>query len=708
MTVALVAALAIPGCTGDKESARTTAPTTTTTAAPRDPSLCPDKPWMGPVVDPAERARLLIAAMTVEQKVAQLHGEPRPEDFRIVPGIPELCVPDLTVTNGPAGVGPSVKPLEGVPATALPAPLALAATWQPAMARDLGNVMGEEMRQTGRNLLEAPDLDLARVPYNGRTFEAFGEDPHLVSRIAVPEIEAIQEHGVIAMAKHYVANNQETDRFDVDAVVGERALRELYLAPFEAAVRDAEVGAVMCAYNKVNGAHNCENEPLLTGVLRDEWGFAGFVQSDFGATHSTVESAQAGMDLEMPNGSYFGQPLLDAVAAGTVPEAQLDRMLERRYTQMFRLGIFDRRAGTQPIPVAEHAATARRIAEAGTVLLRNEDGVLPIDDTTVRSIAVVGPWATRAATGGGGSSKVTPLRTVTPLDGITERAGDRVEIIAPAAADTASAVTAAVGADVAVVVVGEQLTEGTDRTSLSLPDDQDAFIEAVAAANPKTIVVIHGGAPVLMPWLDRVAAVVMGWYPGQEDGAVTAAVLFGDAEPGGRLPISFPGAAVDLPTSTPQQYPGVDGTVRHAEELEVGYRHYLANDVEPLFPFGFGLSYTTFDVDRLDAPDRAHAGDDLAVKVRVRNTGDRDGSEVVQVYVESPDGVGAPSPQLQGFEKVTLARGQEQTVTVALARRAFAHWDAVTHDWATTPGVYRILAGTSSANTPLASSIEVG
>ncbi len=708
--MALVVATAMLGtsCTGGDESASsTTAETTTSVTFPRDPSLCPEAAWMEPGATPAERSERLIDELTLEQKVAQLHGEVQPDDFRVVPGIPELCVPDLLVTNGPAGVGASVEPLGSLPATALPAPLALAATWQPSMAHDFGDLMGEEMRQTGRNLLEAPDVDLARVPLNGRTFEAFGEDPFLVSEIAVAQIKAVQDHGIIAMAKHYVANNQEEDRFNVDAIVSERALHELYLAPFEATVRDADVASVMCAYNKVNGTFNCENEPLLTGVLRDQWGFEGFVQSDFGATHSTVESVTAGMDLEMPSGEFFGRPLLDAVNAGTVSDAEIDQMLDRRYVQMFRLGIFDRLPETEPIPMEEHGEIAQHIAEAGTVLLRNESDLLPLDDAEIDSIAVVGPWATQAATGGGGSSIVNPMRTITPLDGITTRAGDEVEIIAPTGTDVAAAVTAASEAEVAVVVVGEQLTEGTDRTSLSLPDDQDALIEAVAAANPRTAVVIHGGAPVLMPWLDSVGAVIMGWYPGQEDGTVTAAVLFGDSEPGGRLPITFPAAEADLPTSDPERYPGVEGTVQHHEDLEVGYRHYLANGIEPLFPFGFGLSYTSFDVNELDAPEQADADDSVELTVQVKNTGDRRGTEVVQAYVESPPEVGAPSAQLQGFTKVTLDEGGSKTVTVELAKRAFAHWDADTHDWVITPGTYGVLVGTSSQDTPLTAEIEL-
>ena len=679
----------------------------TTRAGAAEPA-CASRGWMDRDAASGMRARRLVRVMTLEQKVGQVHGQPSSADFRRVPGIPELCVPDLTVTNGPAGVGPSLTPDRGVPATALPAPITLAATWDPVMARAFGDTVGAEMRDTGRNVLEAPDVDLARVPLNGRTFEAFGEDPNLASRIAVAEIRAVQRRGVIAMVKHYVANNQEQDRAVVDTIVSERALHELYLVPFEAAVRQARVASVMCAYNKVNGAYNCENEPLLRGVLRGQWGFDGFVQSDFGATHSTEESVRAGMDLEMPSGAYFGEALLAAVRDGRIPERAVDRMLERRFVQMFRLGIFDRPVTTAPIPVEPHAAVAQRIAAAGTVLLRNQDAILPLDRGTVGSIAVVGSWATIAATGGGGSSKVTPIRTVSPVDGIRARAGSDVPIVTPADPSPAAAAAVAASADVAVVVAGEYLTEGTDRTGLALPDGQDALIEAVAAANPRTVVVIHAGAPITMPWLDRVAGVLWGGYPGQEDGTVTAAILFGDVEPSGRLPITFPRALADTPAATPVRYPGVNGTVRYDEGLAVGYRHFPGTGTTPLFPFGFGLSYTTFRIDRLRVSSSVSPRAPVIVRAQVRNTGRRPGSEVVQVYVRAPRSMGAQSPVLRGFAKARIAPGRTQQVRIALDPRSFSHWDTSRDRWAVTPGTSTVLVGTSALDTPLRARVRVG
>ncbi|MDQ2677703.1 MAG: glycoside hydrolase family 3 C-terminal domain-containing protein [Actinomycetota bacterium] len=713
LTCALVGlALITAACTdrgagGDDAAAPTstaTAPTSTTEV--RDPDLCPDAPWMARGIGPSERAERLVAAMSLDQKLAQTHGDAQPEDFRIVPGVPELCVPDLTVTNGPAGVGPSFEALGGDPATALPAPLALAATWDPAMAAAFGDVMGAEMRQTGRNLLEAPDVDVARIPLNGRTFEAFGEDPLLVAAIAVPQIRAVQDHGIIAMAKHFVANAQETDRMTISAEVSERALHELYLAPFEAAVKDAEVASIMCAYNRVNGTHSCENQELLRGVLRDRWGFDGFVQSDFFAAHSTVPSVEAGMDLEMPMPEVYGQPLTDAVSSGAVSEERIDALLMPRFTKMFEFGLFDRVPSTEPIPVEEHAETAREIAAAGTVLLRNEGRILPLGDD-VTSVAVVGPWADVAATGGGGSSKVNPIRTVTPIDGIRTRAGDEVEVIAVPGDDPAAAAAAAARADVAVVIVGEELSEAVDRTSLSLPDGQDALVAAVAAANPDTVVVLHTGAPVLMPWLESTAGVLMGWYPGGEDGTVTAELLFGDAEPGGRLPITFPASLDQLPTAgDPLVYPGNGTIVRHTEDLAIGYRHYLGEGVDPLFPFGFGLSYSDVELSGLDAPRSVSAGDTVDVDVTVENRGETAGSQVIQVYVTSPPEVGAPSAQLRGFAKVRLDAGATETVTIELDDRTFSHWDEAGDDWVETSGTYELLVGTSAVDTPLRAEID--
>jgi beta-glucosidase len=665
--------------------------------------------WMDTSLQPEARAQALVAAMTLEQKIEQTHGHASPDDFRVVSGIEELCIPDLTVTNGPAGVGPGPQPLNNVPATALPSPLLLASTWDPLMAQKYGNIQGLEMRAIGRNLLEAPDVDLARVPVNGRTFEAFGEDPWLVSRIGVANIQAIQSHDIIAMVKHYTVNNQEKDRNVIDVQVSDRALRELYLPPFEAAVREAQVASVMCSYNSVNGAFSCENEELLTKILKEEWGFRGFVQSDFFAMKSTVKAANAGMDLEMPQPQFYGVPLLAAVTAGEVAESRVDDMLVRRYSEMFRFGLFDNAPTLSPIPVEEHATIAREIGAAGSVLLRNEGSLLPLDTKQALRIALLGPWATQAATGGGGSSKVNPIRAVTPAEIIARRvAGTNVQLTIDATTDPTTAAQLAGAADIAVVVVGSFETEGADRQTMALPDGQDALIAAVAAANPRTIVFLHAGSPVLMPWVENVAAIVEGWYPGGEDGEITAALLFGDAYPSGKLPITFPVSQSDGPANTPARYPGVDGTVFYEEELQVGYRWFQAQNIAPLFPFGFGLSYTRFSMSDLAlASSTLSAGEALDLQVRVSNIGERAGAEVVQVYVSYPSELGEPPKQLRAFHKLALQPGGSDTVHLTLNSRALAIWDSAAQNWVVKPGTYKILAGNSSANTPLEATVTV-
>ncbi len=658
---------------------------------------------------PDERAREVVASMTLEQKIAQTHGDAPPEDFRLVIGIPELGIPDLTVTNGPAGVGPGPEVLSNVPATALPSPLLLASTFSPEMASRYGDIQGSEMRAIGRNLLEAPDVDIARVPINGRTFEAYGEDPHLVSRLGVANIEAIQSHDIVAMVKHYAANNQEEQRASIDVQISERALREIHLTPFEAAVREAEVASVMCSYNSVGGAFSCENPRLLTEILKREWGFRGFVQSDFFAMKSTVASANAGTDLEMPGPRYFGEDLLEAVRAGEVSEDRIDDMLVRRFREMIRFGLFDRAPEVTPIPAEENAVVAREIGFAGSVLLRNQNGILPLDDSLPMRLAVLGPWADQVASGGGGSSMVNPIRAISPLAALRERLdGSAVEIVDGTGLDAVESARVAAQADVALVVVGSFETEGADRTTLSLPDDQDALVAAIARANPRTLVVVHAGSPVLMPWVDDVAAVIEGWYPGGEDGYITAALLFGDANPSGKLPITFPASEDQGPAKTPAQYPGVDGRVFYDEGLLVGYRWYDASGEVPLFPFGYGLSYTTFEIGSLSlSRDRIVAGDELAVEVTVENTGSRRGAEVVQVYVAFPPEAGEPPKQLKAFERVDLAAGESRRVRMELDDRALAIWDDDSAGWLVVPGTYEILVGNSSVDTPLTTTLRV-
>jgi beta-glucosidase len=652
------------------------------------------------------RARQIVAKMTLDEKISELHGVHDATRYRMVPGVPRLGIPDFWMTNGPAGVGPggaSPQP----PATAMPAPIALAATWDPELARTYGKIEAEETRSLGSLLFESPDINIARVPQGGRVFESFGEDPFLDGRIAVATIEGIQSTSIMANVKHYLANNQEDNRHAVNEEIGERALREIYMPAFEASIREAHSASLMCAYPKVNGAFNCENAPLLDGVLKKEWGFDGFVLSDWGATHSTVPSALNGLDLEMPTGVYFDKELRKAVDAGEVPVSLLDEKLVRRFAKEIEFGDFGPQPKPVPIPVLAHGAVSRQIAAQGMVLLKNDGGLLPLDAPSLRTVLVVGPYAVRPNTGGGGSSHVIPLYSITPYDGLSAELGLQIHVTVMDGSDINAAADAAKRSQVVIVMVGDQDSEGRDQ-SLELPKAQNELIKAIAAVNAKTVVVVKSGSAVLMPWIDSVPAVLEAWYPGEEDGHAVADVLTGKVNPSGKLPLSFPRSVEDTLAANPAQYPGVNGVAHYSEGLEVGYRGYTAHKITPLFPFGFGLSYTEFKFDGLRVskqPGSANA----TVSFKVTNTGKRAGAEVAEVYLGFPaiDEGNEPPVQLKAFGKVMLNAGESKTVEVKLDTRAFSYWSEKAHAWAVAPGEFQLMVGDSSVNTPLKASLTV-
>lgn len=652
------------------------------------------------------RARRLIAGMTLDEKIAQLHGIQDAAHYRFVPGLPQLGIPPLQVTNGPAGVGPGGAGTQK-PATALPAPIALAASWDPRLAYTYGRIAGEETRSLGNNLLEAPDVNIARVPQGGRTFEGYGEDPYLDSRIAVGTIEGIQSTGVMANVKHYVANNQEANRGSINEIIAERPLHEIYMPAFEAAVKQAHVASLMCAYPRVNGLFNCENALLLNGVIRKEWGFKGFITSDFGAVHSTAPSAQAGLDLELPTGRYFGDAMLKAIASGRVSVSEIDRMLVRRFAVMMEFGWFGPQPKPAPIPVLKDGTEARNIAEQSMVLLKNDGRLLPLHRNSIKSVALLGPYALHPMTGGGGSSHVIPLYSITPYDGLDAQLLSQTRLTVLDGNNIDKAVVAARKATVAIVMAGDTETEGRDH-SIELPPAQNRLIEAVAAVNPRTIVVLKTGSAILMPWLKDVPAVLEAWYPGEEDGNAVADVLFGKVNPSGKLPLTFPRSVEDTLASNPDQYPGNGVIVHYSEGLNVGYRAYQAHHITPVFPFGYGLSYTTFKFSNLKLamlPGRAH----VVVSFRITNTGKRAGAEVAQLYLGFPpiSQGNEPPLQLKSFSKIMLNPGESKTVHSQLAPRAFSFWSVTAHAWQIAPGTFRLMVGDSSVNTPLQASIKV-
>lgn len=691
-------------------------------------SPCGTHPWCDPRLSDDERANLVVSAMTAQEKFELMGGMITREVNSINEPIPRLGIPEVRFTDGPAGIRQTGNP-EGK-TTQLPAPMMLAASFDLALAREYAATVADEARRKGRNVLLAPTMNLLRTPLNGRTFESFGEDPFLMSRVAVEYVRGVQSQRVVADPKHYVANNQEGvsyqppfatgpgSRQTTNAVIDERTLREMYLPHFEATVKEAKAGTVMLAYNRVNGQYMAENGPLVEDVLKKEWGFDGFALSDYGAARSTIAAANNGMDLELPQAAFYRpEPLAAAVATSQVSLAEIDDHVRRILRVMFRFGMFEEGALPADLPIDQqgHAAVSRRVAEAGAVLLRNEERRLPLNAGALKTVAIIGPYANENQ-GGGGSAQVTPFFSVTPREAITKRLGPAVQVRFDDGTNPVSAAAAARGADVALVFVADNQDEFGDKPCLSLscPSDpretreQDGLVEGVAAANPNTVVVMQAGGPVLLPWAGKIDALLQAWYPGQVGGEVIAALLFGDVNPSGKLPSTFPRRAEDEPVNTPQQYPGVAENAEYSEGVFVGYRHFDERGIAPLYPFGFGLSYTSFAVDDLRVtPD----GEGARVSVAVRNTGPRAGAEVVQAYVGLPDpraGVDQPPKQLKGFAKVALRAGETRRVTLALDERAFSYWDTRTQGWRVAAGCQRIMVGTSSRDLPLFTELARG
>lgn len=820
---------------------------------------------------PASKIDALVAAMTIDEKVSMLYGVNDPTSYGqagYIPGVPRLGVPPLRLSDGPAGIRVSL------PATALPAPVAMASTFSPALARQFGQIVGRDARARHQNVILAPMVNIVRVPHAGRNFETLGEDPLLASRLVAAEIEGMQSEGTIATVKHYAFNNQENQRMSVSAEVDEQTGREIELPGFEAAIR-AGVGSVMAAYNKVNGTWAAESVPLLDDILRKDWGFKGFVMSDWFATHSAIPAISSGMEMEMPNGRFYGS-LAALVQKGELKESVVNEAVKRILTAMDAAGLL--KTDSRPIPqIPTSDPGAREIAIAGAVLLKNAGNVLPLAKDDLASLAVIGPTAKVLLTGGGGSAAVKPMRADSPLDVLQKRAGAGARITyakgydldgevvpakvlnpqatinfvgtnalpagstfgwtgtivapktgdyilklqtgggrgsvtlgaqagagqggqrgaasagrggavpgagAPGAAGAAAfpgsmppgqavpvdipgfgavsllstadglsnistpihleagvampiavnvspgravaplqvrlswitpdierarideAVAAAKTARLAVVYAHDEGTEGRDRASLSLPGVQDALISAVAAANPRTVVVLSNGAPILMPWAGQVAGILQMWYPGQEGAEATAAILLGEAAPGGRLPVTFPRRAEDAPTAQPERYPGVNGRGAYSEGIFVGYRWYDQQKIEPLFPFGHGLSYTTFAYSGLHV---RLAGDGYDVTLTITNTGTREGVEVPQIYLGPPANAPAPMAvkKLVAFERVSLAPRASKTVTLRVDARGLSYWSTKDHRWTVAGGKRTFMVGSSSRDIKLTSDVTV-
>jgi len=704
--------------------------TFTGTAAPS--ATAADLAWMDTNLAPQERATLLVDAMTPDQKFQQIAMKPieNPEicpyysTGRHVEGIPELSIPTLRMTNGPGGGGGDCAP-QDMEQTSVASELSVAASWDDDVAARQGTLAGEEAIANAHNIFLGVGINLGRVPNLGRNYEYYGEDPYLTGRISSEKVKALQAEGVQANAKHFIANEQETNRRTANSIIDEKTLHELYLLPFEMNIKDADLSAVMCSYNRIGGAYACENQETLGTILRDQLGFEGYVMSDRGATLSTAPSIKGGLDLEFASPKWYTPQLVQAaIDAGEVTWGDIDTMLLRRYTVMFKLGQFENPLTSRTTPdLAANGIEARKLAEEGMVLLKNDADLLPLDGTGLVSVALIGPktFAGQAKLPSG-PGFVMPEGILTPQQGLQQALQDMASVGTVTyndGRDIAAAAELAAQSEVVIMMVGDNSVEGSDRANLSLPTidgvNQEALISAVAAANDKTIVVLKNGGPVLTPWRDEVPAVLEAWYSGQEDALAVANVLFGNTNPGGKLPMTFPGDPSQGAMQTAEQFPGVniDGvpTVTYSEKLEIGYRWYDAHEVTPAFPFGYGLSYTDFELSNVSVTPTVNDGTQpITVSVDVTNTGRVAGAEVPQVYLGIP-GEGQPPKRLVGFEKVSLQAGETRTVEMTIDPASSNHplsvWDVDSDTWVAPDGRYPVYVGTSAANATVAETITV-
>jgi beta-glucosidase len=663
----------------------------------------------------------VLAGLTLEEKAELLDGS----DFWNTTPIDRLGVPAVMVTDGPhglrkqSGAADHVGLNDSVPATCFPPAAGLVSSWDPLLLHRVGVALGDECRAERVAVLLGPGVNMKRSPLNGRNFEYFSEDPLLAGELAAGLVQGIQSRGVGTSLKHFAANNQETDRMTVSAEVDERTLREIYLPAFERVVTKAQPWTVMCSYNRINGVYASEDPWLLTDVLRGDWGYEGLVVSDWGATNVREAGVAAGMDLEMPSSSGAGtKRILDAVREGRLSEADVDRAA-RRVLELVAKAQPALTEPTEPFDVDAHHALAREAATAAAVLLKNEGRILPLAPTGGR-VAVIGEFARTPRYQGAGSSQVNPTRLDAALDALTAALPDREVVFAPAfeieaeeadPARVAEAVAAARDAEVVVLFLGlpaSYESEGYDRAHMDLPAQQIALVQAIADANPNVVVVLSNGSVVTLdPWQDRVRGLLEAWLGGQAGGAAIADLLTGGAEPSGRLGETIPVRYEDNPTIG--NFPGEQGKVRYGEGLLIGYRWYDAHRLPVAYPFGHGLGYTTFSVEDLAVTVEADgASPRVVVESTVRNTGDRRGTETVQVYVTDPAAaVYRPEQELRGFARTTLEPGASERVRIELDARAFAYWDVSRGRFVVEGGAFEVRVGASSRDIRATATIEL-
>lgn len=714
-----------------------------------------DGPWMNPKLSPEERADMVLKQLTLDEKLGLLHGNGMAHAGQwqmplthladggagYVEGIPRLGIPPLLITD--AGYGVRDSGANGRYSTAMPSSLGATASWDIDSVCEFGTVIGQELRAQGYDMTLGGGVDLAREPRNGRSFEYAGEDPLLAGTVVGNLMKCEQAQHVVGDIKHYVMNDQETGRFFVNSVISKRAMQESDLLAFHIAISIANPGAVMCSYNRINGDFGCENSYTLRDVLEKEWGFKGFVISDWGGTHSTEKASAAGLDQEQPMADFFGPKLKEAVEAGRVPLSEIDDHARRILYAEFLTGIVDDPPKKSVVDVEKGLEVSQAIEEKSIVLLKNSPAVLPINISKVHTIAIIGGHADVGMLSGGGSAQVDPPggnaimppgkgATVwqkpvwfptSPLKALQTKLPN-AKIDFDPGTDPKSAAALAKSADLVIVFASQWLAEDMDVPSLSLPKNQDALIEQVAAANPQTIVVLETGTAVTMPWIDKVAGVVEAWYAGSSGHKALANVLVGDVNPSGKLPLSFPKSEADLPHPDAPKIPSESQVragdvadngapsanasahagyaVHYDEGPEVGYKWYEAQNKKPLFPFGFGLSYTTYAYSGLSVDSATKT-----VRFTVKNTGKRAGTEIAQVYGRLPKGSDESFKRLVGWKRITLAPGESQSIAIAIDDRVLQTFDEEKNVWNRPKGEYQVMVGGSSDDTPLVAALVV-
>jgi beta-glucosidase len=665
-----------------------------------------------------EHIEKLISQLTLEEKVGMIHGD----GFFTTKGVERLGIPPFKTSDGPRGVRKDFKNgdwkeigLSYDAVSYLPCNSAIAATWNRQLAYATGQILGKEARGRGKDMILAPGINIMRTPLCGRSFEYMGEDPFLTSEMVVPLIQGIEENDVASCVKHFALNNQETNRLAVSAEVSERALREIYLPAFEAAVKRGGVMGVMGAYNKLRGTHCCHNKHLLVDILRHEWKFDGVTISDWGGVHDTKEALENGLDIEMDVKSnfddyYMAKPLIDLIESGEVNKkkamAKIDEKVRHILNLMNRLHMLDgdRQAGSYND--YEDKASIRQVARESIVLLKNDDKVLPLDKKKIKKLLVIGENANKQHADGGGSAEIKALYEITPLQGINMFVGGNCDITYKEGylndAEVDEALEAAQSADAVIFVGGlnhEYDVEGRDRENMKLPYEQDKLIKELIKVRPDTVVVLTAGSPVDMTaWINDVPTLVFNWYNGMEGGIALAEVLFGEVNPSGKLPETFPVDDKSLPTVTLGEYPGEE-SVSYGEDIFVGYRYYDTYDINTAFPFGYGLSYTDFVMSGLMAEVLEDSKENKSVKVsfNVSNIGDRAGATVAQIYVaDKYPKVRKAAKELKAFEKVYLEAGETKEVTLILEKEAFTYYDEKARAFKVDSGNYMIMLATNA------------